>query len=395
MPRFLRTAARPLAALLLCAAPAACGAFQQVPAPGYPRMAVEVQEVLAEVDPQTALARRARLDRMGGALDEILVRLIGDPEVDGRVRGNAAVLLAERNPPLAVLVLRRVALTSGNAELRAGAVAGLHRLSFTRPEAANGVRASLGDPSELVRLTALQLLDVDDARLVRQLLADEDDRQVRLIAGQLLMLFEARGAPLAPDAKGDLRTAGPDSAPRIVFHPLVSDTASRTAVGALWVEEPGRELVPLAPEVEVVANVVPAFFEPRGTAVVFETQREVRLRDLRTGATRVVGRGVAPRPIPFTDRFIYLEEIPGERRQVEDGTLMEYLVVLCAFGDARKEPLGILRAIARADRWGNASPVRTMVVAEHPSGFFLRGPGISPFLLPSPFEGGGPPAVRP
>jgi hypothetical protein len=358
-------------------------------------MTLEVQEVLAENDPQTALARRARLDRLGGALDEILVGLIGDPEVDGRVRGNAAVLLAERNPPLAVLVLRRVALASGNAELRAGAVAGLHRLSFTRPEAANGVRASLGDPSPLVRLTALQLLDVDDARLVRQLLAGEDDRQVRLIAGQLLTLFEARGAPLAVDPKGDLRTTGPDSAPRIVFHPLAADSAARTARGALWVEEPGRDLIPLAQEVEVVAGVVPAFFEPRGTAVVFETGREIRLRDLRTGATRVVGRGVAPRPIPFTDRFIYLEEIPGERRAMEDGTLLEYLVVMAAFGDARKEQLGILRAIAKPERWGNASPVRTMVVAEHPNGFFLRGPGISPFLLPSPFEGAVPPAPRP
>ncbi len=393
-----RLAARVLP-LLLVAGLGACALIGRRSAARAPSqwLVWEVRRVLDTDDPSPEFfRRRARLEGLGGELDDVLVGLIRDSRIDEKIRANAIRLLADRRSPVAVDVLRRALLTVGNDQVRAAAVLGLHQLSADSPPAANAALAAVGDPAPSVRLAALQGLDAEDAPLLRALLAREEDRQVRVIGRQLLGLLEARGAPLVADATGHLRTSGPDSLPRIVFHPARVDTAARLATGALWVELPGgKGLVPLATEVEVVADVVPAFFDPHGQRVVYESERQIRIRDLRTGATRVVGPGIAPRPLPFTDRFVFLEEVRGERREEGGGTRITYRVVRTSFHDGRLERLGTLRALARPDRNRNASPARRMVVGEVREGFVLRGPGISPFLLPNPFEGGAAPPRRP
>jgi hypothetical protein len=382
------SSARRALALLSLAALSACwhGQARSVPAPQ--RLTAEVRTILAQERPSARFLRdRSRLERMGAEIDPVLVSLVDDPGADLTVRSNALLLLADRRSPAAVPVLRRVVVTAEDAELRAAAVQGLQRFATESRQAANGIRAAIDDPSRQVRLTVLQALDVEDVALIRALLRREEDAQVRSVAKALVALAESRGAPLPPEGDGTYRSTAQDNEPQIVFQPSWTDTVAGIAVGALWVQLPGDRLVPLAQRVEVVAGVVPAFLSPDRSAVVYEAEREVRVRDLKTGAMRLLGAGLAPRPIPFTDRFVYVEERLRARRQVEQGTEMTYQVVLAGFAPGPLERLGTLVAITRADRHANASPVRWMVVGETPEGFVLRGERISPFLLPNPFEG--------
>lgn len=377
-----------LVCLLALAALSACwrGTPRSVPAPQ--RLANEVRAVLAEDRPSARFYRdRTRLERMGAEIDPVLVSLVNDPDADQTVRSNALLLLADRRSPAAVPVLRRVLLTAGDEELRAAAVFGLQRFAVESDDAANALRAAIDDPSRRVRLTVLQALDVEDVALIRALLRREEDPQVRSVAKALVALAESRGAPLPPGEDGTLRSTVPDGEPQIVFQPSWVDSAAGITVGALWVELREQRLVPLAQQVEVVAGVVPAFFSQDRSAVVYEAEREVRVRNLKTGATRVLGPGVAPRPLPFTERFVFLVE-EGPRRPVEGGTELTYRVLATDFlDDSPPESLGTLVAIARPERHASASPVRWMVVGETPEGFVLRGDEIAPLLLPNPFEG--------
>lgn len=387
MSGVLRGALRP-AALAVAAATGLSGCvLRRPPKEPEPRpLVVAVRTILAAERPSPEFYReRSDLESMGPTLDAILYTLAFDRGIDPTVRGNALLLLADRRPLYAVAALRRALLTSEDETVRASAVSGLQRLAATSPAAARAIRSAIGDPSARVRLTVLRTLDVEDVATIRAMAARERDPQIRTIARQLIGLAESRGAPLEPDSVGDLRATVPDGDPQIVFHPLRHDTIRDLATGALWVELPGGRLMPLAQGVEVVGRVVPAFLSPDSSSVVFEVERQIRVRDLRTGATRTVGRGIAPRVVPFTPSFVFLEERPLSRQGIPGGTELVYEVLRARFSGGTPERLGVLRATARPDRFGNASPVRWMVVGEEPQGFALRGEGIATFVLPSSF----------
>lgn len=371
--RPLARAARMAALATVLALPGCESLLRRTPPgqPGPPRLLVEVTRVLDVDEPSPAFyRRRARLEVMGPELDRVLAQLIEGRETKDNVRVNAVTLLADREGVGAAEVLRRVLASRGNDPLRAAAAAGLNRFAADSPAVKQAIRQALRDPSERVRLAALQGMDVEDVEFIRGMIPREENRQVRTVARQLLTLFEARGAPLLRDPRGDLRTTGDDSVPRIVFHPN-AEGPQGIRTGALWVELPGRaqQLVPLAPEVEVAGDVVPAFFDPQRRVVVFEGAGQIHVRDLRTGATRVVGPGIAPRPIPFTDRFVYLG-----RSSTGEG---EYTVFRSTFAGAAPEAIGTLSASPQA--------ARTLVVGEGREGFVLRGQGVTPFVLPGPY----------
>ncbi len=326
---------------------------------------------------------------MGQELEPVLVWLVNDRDADETVRTNALLLLADRGSPVAPLVLRRVLLTDPDENLRSSAVFGLQRFAVESPEAATAIRAAIDDPSRRVRMSVLQALDVEDVALIRALLAREEDPQVRSVARELVALAESRGAPLPREADGTYRTT-PQGGAQIVFQPHWSDTLARVEVGSLWVETSRPRLLPLAQTVEAVNGVVPAFFSKDRNWVVYEAEREIRLRNLRNGEVRVLGPGIAPRVVPFTERFIYLEEVPGVRRSTAGGTEVTYEVVRAPFGTGSVERLGRLQVVARPERHGNASPARWMVIGETPEGFVLRGEGLRPFLLPIPFPASPP-----
>jgi hypothetical protein len=268
--------------------------------------------------------------------------------------------------------------------LRAASVRTLQRYAADSAGVRAALRSAVTDRSTRVRLNVLQRLDVEDAPLVRGLLARESDPQVRTIARQLLELLEARGAPLVRDPRGDLRSSGLENTPQIVFHPTTVDTAAGVEVGALWVELPGEaSLVPLAQDVEVVDEVVPAFFDPGRAIIVYESGREVRVRDLRSGDSRSLGPGIAPRVIPFSEYIVFVREVPGGRRT----DAVDYEVVRASFSAGGPEVIGRLTARVSPELHRGASPVRWMVVGEGREGFVLRAPGVSPtFVLPGPFE---------
>jgi hypothetical protein len=350
----------------------------------------QVVRILDVEEPSPAYFReRARLEVMGPELDAVLIGLVEDESQDESVRANSVILLAERRAPGSMQLLRRTLTASNSDVVRAAAVRGLQRFAPDSVGARNALRAAVGDPSALVRLTVLGRLDVEDAPLIRGLLAHEDDARVRTIARQLLELLEARGARLVRDARGDLRTSGREGAPQIVFHPAWRDSLGGVEVGALWVELPGNTtLVPLAQGVEVVDNVVPAFFDVERSLVAFEVGREIRIRELRSGETRTVGPGLAPRVIPFTNHIVYVRPIPGAVKPVGDAgdATVSYDVVRASLLGGAPEVIGGLEARVRTEVHAGASPVRWIVVGETRNGFVLRAPGVTPFILPGPYE---------
>lgn len=348
----------------------------------------EVRRVLRNDQPSPRFYRdRARLGRMGNELDAVLISLAQDQDADLAVRRNAITLLAERADPVALPVLRRILLQDADERLRTVAVAALHSPGFVGTGARNAIRAAIGDPSRQVRLAVLQLLDSEDVDVMRSLLAWETDPEVSTIARQLVMLAESRGAPLTPNRVGDYQTTVMPGEPRLVFRHRQSDSVARTATGALLLELPGAKFVPLADTVEVVRDVLPAFLAPDRGSVVWESGREIHVLDLKTGEARSLGAGIAPRLLPFTERIIWVREQRGKRRSVDGGTEIAYEVWSATVAGGEPARLGELRATARPDQHGNASPVRWMIVAEVPEGFALRGPGIPAFVLPNPFAG--------
>ncbi|HET7232798.1 MAG TPA: HEAT repeat domain-containing protein [Longimicrobium sp.] len=387
-PALRRARLAALAAALLLAS-GCVGLFRRTPPPqyGFQRLVWEATRVLDVEEPTPVYYRqRARLEVMGRELDEALVFIINNPRAKDPVRINAVTLLADRSGPNAALQLRTVLASSRLEQLREAAAAGLQRFAADSPFVKEALRAALQDPSSGVRLAALQGMDVEDVAFVRARLRREENGQVRTVARQLVTLFEARGASLEADERGDLRTAGADSVPRIVFHPLTRDPVFRTMTGALWVEVPGQSLLPIATTVPVVNDVVPAFFDPQRKAVVYEAEGQVQIRELASGASRMVGPGLAPRPVPFTDRFVYLREVPNSRRTSAGITTISYVVMRASFGGGAAEAIGTLQAASRPDRWGGDTPVRAMVVEEGHEGFNLGGEGITPFVLPGPNE---------
>jgi hypothetical protein len=388
-PLLLRTA-RGALALAGLAALGGCALLQPAAPPRYGNRVFvnQVVRILDVDEPSPAFYReRGRLEAMGPELDAVLIGLVEDEGVDENVRANAVLLLAERSARGSMALVRRQLAGSGSDMVRAAAVRALQRFAPDSAGARNALRAAAGDPSALVRLNVLQRLDVEDAPLIRGLLAREDDARVRTIARQLLELLEARGAQLVRDPRGDLRTSGREGAPQIVFHPTWRDSLGGVEVGGLWVEMPGQSgLVPLAQDVEVVDDVVPAFFDVGRSLVAYEAGREIRISDLRTGVTRVVGPGVAPRVIPFTDHIVYVRQQADGWREVEDGAMATYEVVRVALTGGQPEVIGTLQAHVRTAVRRGASPVRWMVVGEARNGFVLRAPGITTFILPGPFE---------
>jgi len=326
----------------------------------------------------------SRLEGMGPEVDAVLVSLARSAEARTSARANALILLADRHSPAAVGSLRHALLTSNIEMLRSAAVLGLQRLAPTSEEAANLIRSAVGDRARTVRLNALQALDIRDVGTIRSLLEAERDPEVRQVAMQLVALAESRGAPIEADSAGVLRTTGFGTDPRLAFRPSAVDAEGGHGVGELRVEIAQARDVPLGEAVEVVGSVLPAFFSPDRSKVVYEAGREIRVLDLVSREVRVLGPGIAPRLVPFTYQFVYLEEAPDSRRQVADGTEIRYAVRRASFIDGETAELGELVAVARDEVHDHYSPVRWMVVDETPEGFALHGEGIVPFLLPSP-----------
>lgn len=364
---------------------AACAPHRAPVLPAPARFSMEVRQILNHRESSPDFYRaRSRLEQMGPEVDGVLVELVRDPQARTLARGNALLLLADRNSPAAIPVLRRVLLSEPDEDLRATGILALQRLARQSDEAQNLMRAAVSDPSRAVRLNALQGLDVRDMSTLRALVATEPDAEVRHVAVQLISIFESRGAPLAPDRRGALRTAGDGMDPQIVFRPVRADSVSDLAVGDLRIELPNAQDIPLAPLAEVVGGVVPAFFASDRSRAVYEVDREIRTIDLANRSVVSFGAGIAPRVIPFSKDFIFLRPIADAGKELSEGTELRYSVYRAGFEDTQAVLIGELTATARPDRHANYSPARWMAVGESPTGFVLRGDGITTFPLTPP-----------
>jgi hypothetical protein len=375
--------ARLLAVALLPALITLGGCLHRRPAPlsESAQFQLTVLELLSE-DETTARYHemRSRVQDMGPEVDAVLVALARDRAVNAVVRSNALILLAERRAPGAFAVLERALMSDQPTRLRAAAVLGLQRLLASTPDAMRLIRGALQDPSRTVRLNALTALDVTDVETIRAMLAKERDREVRQVAMQLVAIAEARGAPLAADRRGALRTTSGELDAQIVFRPGQTDPATGISLGDLRLELPGALDIPLSSSTRAMGGVVPAFFSPDHAQVVFEDDGEIRVIEIPTRSIRSLGRGIAPRVIPFSNNFVFLREVAA----VGDGQAPElrYAVYRADFAGGPAQEIGELRAFIPAGAPAGYSPVRRMVVAETLDGSVLRGEGISTFLLP-------------
>lgn len=371
------------AALAALAFLVACTPRQTVEVPLAQQLSTQVRSVLGSRQPSAEYYReRSRLRDMGPDLDVILIGLIGDTRARTEARADALILLADRGSPLALPTLSS-ALQYDNERLRSAAVLGLNRLATTDPVASELIRRATYDRSRTVRLNALQSLDIQDVETIRQVLLRETDREVRLVGMQLIALAEARGAPLAPDFRGSLRTVAGESEPQIVFRPFMTDSLDGISRGDLRIELPELPDIPLAAAAVAVANVVPAFFSPSRAHVVFESNGQIGVANIDDRTVRWVGAGIAPRPIPFTNKFVFLREREIPPAFEPRGRRLVYDVQLASFEAAEYERIGELNAWARVDVHGNQSPVRWMVVDEVTDGVLLRGDNVETFSLPA------------
>lgn len=363
--------------------------------------------------------RRAALsaleDSLGDLMNSRLAGIVRDSAAHPVVRANAVALLGERHAT-AELGAFWAALEDGDARVRAAAARALEGIIVMDEAAAiRLLRRALRDPEPLVQAEALRSLGDADVELLRRFLDSGPPPELARIATDLIRSAEERGAPLravasrpamSPAGAGDAAQPGGDalakqagadaagfvlertaaSGPRLEFRAARTWPQWDAAVGELVVTPPGGAPVSVSSEVEVVGRVVPAFFSVDGRYLVYEAARQIRVRDLAGGEERVVGPGIAPRVVPFSDSFVFLREIPGERQDGRDEVVVRYTVFRAAFAGGEPESLGEIRAVLRMDRRGLYSPARWMRVRERNGVFVLEGESMGTFALPDPFS---------
>lgn len=372
-----------LLAIVALGLAAGCSARPRVDVPMAQQLSAQVRSILGANRPSADYHQeRTRLREMGPDLDVILIGLIGDTRARPEARADALILLADRGSPLALPTLAS-ALQSSDERLRSAAVLGLNRLAATDPVAVELIRGATRDRSRTVRLNALQSLDIREVSTIREVLVHETDREVRQVGMQLIALAEARGAPLSPDARGNLRTVGGDEEPQIVFRAFATDSTTGVSHGDLRLELPSQPDIPLAASATVVGGVLPAFFAPNRGHVVFESEGRIGVVDINARTIRWVASGIAPRPIPFTNRFVFLQERALAPTFDPEGRQLVYDVHLAAFDSPMLEEIGELTARSTTQLYGNESPVRWMVVDEVTDGVMLRGENLDTFILPA------------
>ncbi|MBI4408545.1 MAG: hypothetical protein HY561_02475 [Gemmatimonadetes bacterium] len=375
-----------IAAVLLVGGACTGRATSTAPTPGEAPEA-RVQRVLAEAPLRPEQYQRiAELEaELGGALDELLTTVALDTTAPVFSRGNALLLLGERHAA-AQLRAFRVALGAREPRVRAAAVVGLRGVLPLAPAKTVALlERALRDPETQVQARALESLGDTDAAVLRRYLAGTPPTQLRAVAEELLRVVEERGAPLgAPAESGTLERVGPGGA-RLLFRPLRQWPQWEAAVGELHVGTPGRPPTLVAKDVEMVAYVVPAFFSSDGRYLVYESARQIRVRDLESGNERALGPGIAPRGFPFTDDLLFLRERPDASVRQGDDVVLSYQVLRAPFAGGEPTSLGELTAIVRGQRRGAYSPARWMRVREQEGVIYLEGEDVSSFRLPDPF----------
>jgi hypothetical protein len=250
------------------------------------------------------------------------------------------------------------------------------------------LRAALRDPEQAVQVRALEAIGERDATALRDYLETGPAPQLASVAEGLLLAAEQRGAPLDPQQNGSLVKTEPAGA-RIIYERQRFWPGSDLSAGTLDLVTPDGARVRLGDSVEVARGVLPAFFSSDGMHVVFEEARTIRVHHVATGETESVGHGIAPRPLPFTDDFVYAVELEQAATEVRGETRITYELRRAPFASATPdaEPIGAVTVTSSFGVSGGASPARWMRIVEDVGMFSLRGENVEPAPLPDPFGG--------
>jgi hypothetical protein len=320
-------------------------------------------------------------------VDELLAHVVEDRYAPAEARVNALLILSERTATLQLPVFR-AALDDDDPRVRAMAVSSMRRFVETRPEdALQLARMALQDSHADVQAQALHVLADREPALLRSYLADAATPELRSIADDLIRVAEERGAPLAGDEVTGTLARETSHGFAVRFTPRRHWPQWNAALGDVTVTA-GAGAPFTLPEIEAVAGVVPVFFAPDGDYLVYERNREIVVRSVTTGAERVVGQGMAPRALPFTNHFVFLREVEDARAELRQGTRMHYEVLRGSFAvetPAEPELLGTLTGLAAFAVHGAYSTVRWMRVEDRGGLFYLDGDNVETYALPDPF----------
>ena len=328
---------------------------------------------------QDSLYRRLAEDP-GVDVESLLPALAVDASAPPIARANA-VLRMGRQRIVAFDVYDRT-IVDPDPRVRGATLGVVGGLMARRPELARPIIArGLADTEIGIQAKALQELRDQDLDLLRSYIAGGPPEELRAIALATLRAAQAWGAPVAPEADGSLRRVAPSGVELL----LRRDTAWpewEAIAGTLTVTTPDGASRVLADSVEAVAGVIPAVVDPGGRWVALETARRLEVHDLRTGESRVVDRGYAPRPLPFTPDFLYFREI--HRVPMPEGSVLRYEMLRASFAEAGAAVFDTINVTARRDTRGFLSPIRWARIHDHGTRFVLRTQGLSDHALPSP-----------
>ncbi|MGQ0813283.1 MAG: hypothetical protein ACT4O1_02325 [Gemmatimonadota bacterium] len=340
-----------------------------------PTLTAEVMAAAERVEMR--VGPTAFIDRLGAVVEDTTAHWL--------VRLNALRLLASRGA-IGELPTFAIALDAADERVRIAAVSAMREFLAIRPEPAIAVLArGLEDPSPRVQTAALQVLAARDVELVRAYYERARDKNLRAIALDLIQVAEERGAPMvAIDTAGTLERTTATGA-KLTFKPTTRWPNWDAAVGAVIVTLPGKKATVMASGVEVVANVVPAFFVAEGKTLVYELNREIHARDLDTGVDRKLADGIAPRILPFTNDVLYFSENTSRRLTTPNSINTKYQVMRVPVTGGTPASIGEISARALNNLKGNYSTLRWSRIEEQEGNFYLVGEMIDDFRLPSPF----------
>ncbi len=342
-------------------------------------------------------SRIAEIQPSSARLTAELAIIATDPDAPTFARGNALLLLGDMTAATEMYAFA-VGVRAEDPNIRAAAANALGDLVAVGSEGAlRLLRVALDDPEPGVQVQALQSIGTRDAEALREFRESTTNPELRQIAATLLDVAAARGAPVIPPDQPvpDMVERETPEGDRLIFEAEQRWPAANAAAGRLSVVRADGDSIPIADEVEVVGGVLPAFFSTDRDRLVYEADREIRVRDLQTGEDRRVAAGIAPRPLPFTEDFVFARELDRIAREEAAGIRIRYEVLRAPFAGGEPENFGATVVTASPSERGYYSPVRWMRVVERGDRFYLEGDSMENLPLPNPFDGARGSAAEP
>ena len=312
----------------------------------------------------------------------LLPELALDSSAEPLARANAVLRMGA--VPMLAFEVYAITIQDPDPRVRGATLGVVGPLATRAPDEAIPILArGLVDPEIGIQAKALQELRDRDLDLLRYYITQNPPAELREIAEQTIRNSLAWGAPLQPDADGTLRRLTPAGV-ELILRPDTSYPGYDLVIGTLSAAMPGRPARVVADSVEAVATVIPAVVDATGRYVALEASRRIEVHDLESGAVRVVGAGVAPRPLPFTTDYLYFREIA--RFPAAAGWTLRYEFMRAPFAGGEGTPFDTVNLPVQYATRGGLSPLRWARIHDRGTAFVVDTDGMRNHVLPSPLE---------